>query len=167
MELEKILKQFKNIEADHDYVHRSRGIVLSSKLGIPKKRSVLFNIIFEGFELGSAIALTGILIVLTVGGFSIWRFISPGEISGLDIAGIRAEAQAVDIQIQLANLSYNDLTPATAESTQQTASSKKTTGRKQSNLGTNSVTGDNDNTSQEKDSDRNPTLEEVLETLSQ
>jgi len=62
-------------------------------------------------------ALAGLLLLLLFGGFSALRFLSPLPQS-LDPTTLKAEAQAIDIQIQLAALSYtqssstNESTPA-------------------------------------------------------
>jgi hypothetical protein len=48
----------------------------------------------------------GVFVILLVGGFSTWKFLSPLHVESLDPAGLRAEAHAIDIQIQLADIAY-------------------------------------------------------------
>ena len=59
----------------------------------------------NALQSGSAIALTGALLFLLIGGFSIARFLETS--GGLDPYSLRAEAEAIDIQIQLAQLAYD------------------------------------------------------------
>jgi len=61
---------------------------------------------------GSAIALSAALLFLLVGSFSLWRIFVPQGTALIDPAGLRAEAQAIDIQIELSNLAYHE--PAAA-----------------------------------------------------
>ena len=51
--------------------------------------------------------------LLVLGGASFSQLLSPVKLASLDPAGIRAEAEAIDIQIQLSNLNYAEsLNPA-------------------------------------------------------
>jgi len=97
------LKNLKNIEPDEGYAERSRSLILNTerqiKLGV-------WDIVFRNLELGAALALVGVLMLLTIGGFSFWKGAAPLQISNLDPAGLKAEATAIDIQIQLMNLNY-------------------------------------------------------------
>jgi hypothetical protein len=69
--------------------------------------------------MGAARALAGLFIVLIMGGFS-GSAISPVRFSAIDPQTLRAEAQEIDAQIELASLNYSE--PAlVAESTQKLA----------------------------------------------
>ena len=111
------------IEADKRFKERSRVVII----GTQKRRSV-WDVILKNVELGTSFALAGILIITIFGGFSAWRFLLPLKLSNLDTTGLKAEAQAVDIQIQLTNLNYDEITGA-AESTAPSMESKNAPGK--------------------------------------
>jgi len=121
MDLLKILKQFKNIEPNRAFSETSRRAVLAQAEAMPawSVKRALFGIL----EAGTAVALAGFFIMLITGGFSGSR-LAPVQYSAIDPQGLRAEAQAIDIQIQLANLNYQG---STAESTVQTVKPANTT----------------------------------------
>lgn len=108
MDVIKILKNLKNIEPGKEFTETSRSLILNVT---PKPKSGFLNILVKNLELGVSLALAGLLIFLIVGGFSAWRIFSPMQISNIDPVALRAEAQAIDIQIQLANLNYKTITP--------------------------------------------------------
>lgn len=119
MNLLEILKQFKNIAPDPAFTATSKRAILAQEpapaiRGWSAQRS-LWRII----EVGAAVALTGFFVLLITGAFS-GTGITP-QYSAIDPQGLRAEAQAIDIQIQLANLNYNE---AAAQSTMQIAGVK-------------------------------------------
>jgi hypothetical protein len=122
MDLFETLKQFKIIKPDEAFTEKSRRAILaSSPLGIPgvvgifKAQRFIFRIV----EMGAALALAGLFIVLIMGGFS-GSAISPVRFSAIDPQTLRAEAQEIDAQIELASLNYSE--PAlVAESTQKLA----------------------------------------------
>ncbi|MDO8536718.1 MAG: hypothetical protein Q7R94_00525 [bacterium] len=115
-----ILKQFKNIEPDKDYTRKSRFLILHSA---EQTKFGFWKLILKNTELGTAVALTGLLIFMILGGFSAWSVTSPLGIANLDPAGLKAEAQAIDIQIELTNLNYSEDAAAirSAESTPKAA----------------------------------------------
>lgn len=100
----KQLKKLQKIEADSRFIKQSRGLLV----GTQKTRNV-WGIILRNLELGASFALAGILIITILGGFSAWKFLSPLKLSNLDTTDLKAEAQAVDIQIQLTNLDYGEI----------------------------------------------------------
>jgi hypothetical protein len=75
-----------------------------SLVGIP-------GFLARSLEMGSAVVLTGLLLFLIVGGFSIWNTFSPFKLTSLDPTSLRAEAQAIDIQIRLTDIAYADPIP--------------------------------------------------------
>ena len=63
----------------------------------------------QSFQYGSSIVATTAVVLLLLGGFSVLRIFSPlSKLSSLDAAALQAEAQAIDMQIQLTNLSYSE-----------------------------------------------------------
>lgn len=106
MNLHKLLKQLKKIEPHPHYVQKSRRMIIGER----KKLLPVFslkNIIFQTLQSGSVIALAGILIFLIATGFAS-KFFSPFQLAGLDPATLQAEAEAIDIQIQLAKIAYRE-----------------------------------------------------------
>lgn len=120
-DIQNILRSLRHIEADKRYVRSSRAAILAdgrqSGFGI-------WRFLMNSLQFGSSIALVGLLLILAVGGFSTWRFLSPFRLSSLDPVSIRAEAQAIDIQIKLANVGYSDV--QNAETTQVTEEGERT-----------------------------------------
>ncbi|MGC9968189.1 MAG: hypothetical protein ABSC29_00435 [Minisyncoccia bacterium] len=121
MNLFQILKQFKNIEPDPAFKETSRRAILAYRPVAPtthlwSAQRTLWRII----ETGAAVALTGFFVLLITGAFSGSRFV-PVQYSAVDPQSLHAEAQAIDIQIQLANVTYAE---SAVESTVQTAGGK-------------------------------------------
>lgn len=105
MELQELLKQFKNIGPDAGYTRRSRSLIVEAPM---PERPLLspWRIFTHSLQLGSTIALVGVLLVLVLGGFSSWKFLSPFRLSSLDPSSLQAEAQAIDIQVHLTDINY-------------------------------------------------------------
>lgn len=115
MDLIKVLKQFKAIEPDKSFATRSRGLILGAQTKTPVG---FWGVVLRNIESGAALALTGLLIFVILGGLSAWnQAFSPAPFEALNPASLRAEAQAVDIQIELTNLSYESAPAKTGEST--------------------------------------------------
>jgi hypothetical protein len=107
----KHLNKFHKIKPDAEYARRSRTLILMEtpkEVGWMRRASM---VLAGALESGSAIALTGALLFLALGGASIIRLVENN--GGLSAADLRAEAQAIDIQIQLTDLHYNAM-PADA-----------------------------------------------------
>jgi hypothetical protein len=113
MNLPEILKQFKTIEPDPAYKERSKRMILSQT---PKESWSFRRTILTIFETGIAVALSVFFILILTGVFPDNSYVSPAQFSVIDPASLKAEAQAVNIQIQLAQITYEEAT-ATAEST--------------------------------------------------
>jgi hypothetical protein len=111
MELEHILKQLRHIEPDEAYSLRSRSVLMATLPSDERPTFTAWQVITHSLQFGSAVAMAGMLLVLVLGGFSTWRFLSPFRLTSLDPAGLRAEAQAVDVQLEMTKLNY---TPAPA-----------------------------------------------------
>jgi hypothetical protein len=106
MELEHILKQLRHIEPDEAYSLRSRSILMATLPSDERPSFSPWQVITHSLQFGSAVAMAGMLILLVLGGFSTWRFLSPFRLTSLDPAGLRAEAQAVDVQLEMTKLNY-------------------------------------------------------------
>ena len=104
MELFEILKQFKNIEPDRGFTKRSRSSILREHVALPG----FFSIFKNTLEVGASLALAGFMVFVILGGLASIRFFQPLEITALDPVSIRAEAEAIDIQIKLAGLDYEE-----------------------------------------------------------
>lgn len=76
-------------------------------MATPRTSKVTLQVFFAGFlRSGSAVAAIGLLLVFAIGG-SVWGFVfSP--VTGWDSGTLLAEAQAIDTQIHMADLQYND-----------------------------------------------------------
>jgi hypothetical protein len=116
MNLLDILKQFKNIEPASAFTATSKRDILAQNNPVAawSAKKTFFHII----ETGAAVALTGFFILLLSGAFSNSQ-LAPVKYSVIDPQGLRAEAQAIDIQIELAKLNYQG--GKTAESTPKSA----------------------------------------------
>jgi len=109
MKLYDILKQFKNIQPDAEYSQRSRTeILLSPQSPRPTLRGVFAFL--HVVETGVAVVLAGFFILILTGSFSPATSISPIQYSVIDPQGLHAEAQAIDMQIQLADVEYPQVT---------------------------------------------------------
>jgi hypothetical protein len=60
------------------------------------------------------VALVGFFILILTGSFSPTRSIAPIQYAVIDPTGLHAEAQAIDMQIQLANIEYPQVTTTAA-----------------------------------------------------
>jgi hypothetical protein len=157
MDLFETLKKLKGIEPDRGFSLNSRNLILNTA---PKIKIGVWNIILKNIELGAALALAGLLIFLTIGGFSAWRFLAPLQLTNLDPSSIRAEAEAIDIQIKLADLNYAEPTStATSESTKMSAAAGQ--GNKNSSRSAGAPASQNSNSSSAI------SIDEALEKLSE
>lgn len=114
MKISEILKQFKTITPDAEYAEKSKRAVLAAPQSFAvRDRGIMIFLRF--LETGAALALGGFFILLATGSFSGSKYLAPVQYSVIDPNGLHAEAQAIDIQIQLANLDY--AVASTSEST--------------------------------------------------
>jgi hypothetical protein len=113
MKLSDILKQFKNIQPDADFSRRSRAEVLFSPQD--KRRTIRGVFAFlHVIETGAAVAFVVFFILVLTGSFSPTHSIVPMQYAVIDPTGLHAEAQAIDMQIQLANIEYPQVTSTAA-----------------------------------------------------
>lgn len=111
------LKKFKTIKPDPSFSEKSKRAILASQQNIPGMNP--FRGILQFIETGAAVVLAGFFILLISGTFSNSSYLAPVQYSVIDPAGLHAEAQAIDMQIQLANVSYPNVTGANNGSTAQ------------------------------------------------
>jgi hypothetical protein len=126
MKISDILKQFKHIEPDAGFSERSKREVLLSPRSAPRTMRGVFAFLHL-LETGAAVALAGFFILILTGSFSPTRSIAPIQYSVIDPQGLQAEAQAIDMQIQLANIDYPQVTSTAAASTVATPAALKNT----------------------------------------
>ena len=122
MNLFETLKQFKNITPDPVNKEKSKRGILAT---MPQEPLNAWRIIAHIFETGIAVALAVFFILIITGQFSSNPYVSPVQFSVINPETLHAEAQAVDIQIQLAQVAYEESTTTPAivsETTPQTAS---------------------------------------------
>jgi hypothetical protein len=124
MELIELLQKLKTIKPAPHYSRLSRERILN--LSGEKKGlfSAAWQLILRSLQFGSALALATILIMLVVGGFAVWKSVSHVELGSLNPSSLRAEAEAIDVQIQLTNIVYPR--QENAKTTPQTAIFPKT-----------------------------------------
>ena len=159
-EIFKQLKKLQMIEPDKQSTERLRALIIATEKSIRTKRISMWDVILKNVEIGASFALAGILIITILGGFSAWRFLSPLKLSNLDTTGLKAEAQAVDIQIQLTNLDYDEIVGVMkSTSTQQ----QNTTIKVQNKISTPKITP----SAATSTSDKTLSIEEALERLAE
>ncbi len=121
MNLFETLRKFKTIKPDPSYTEKSKRVILASRQEMPAMSP--FRGILQFIETGAAVALAGFFILLITGAFSNSGYITPVQYSVIDSAGLHAEAQAIDMQIQLANVSYPNVASLNNGSTQEASGS--------------------------------------------
>jgi len=109
MDILTTLKKLRYVESDPQYRARSRRVLLAITPPRPR-REIFWGWIAGNIESGASLAMAGLCLFLIFAGFSLWKSFSPLGINRLDLAALRAEAQAIDIQIQLAGLEYQGST---------------------------------------------------------
>ena len=113
MNLFETLKHFKSIEPDPHYSDKSKRMILALPQNVLEERRVMAG--FWGvLETGIAVVLAGLFIILITGIFPGASYLTPVQYSVIDPQGLHAEAQAIDLQIELANLNYPETTPSAA-----------------------------------------------------
>lgn len=116
------LKQLKLIEPDASFAERSRREILATPQPIfPVGGLTPWRIFVRVFEVGVAGGLVALFILIMTSGVANSP-LTPVPFSAVNPQALHAEAQAVDIQIQLAKLAYeaSRATDTAAESTAMT-----------------------------------------------
>lgn len=100
-----ILKQLRKITPDSGYSARAKEhILMSAPLPAQSGRLRSFAAFFSEHKL--RVAMIAMVLVLFVGGFSVIQLLNPFKASPLDPSRLKVEAQAIDIQLQIANVGY-------------------------------------------------------------
>jgi len=107
MNLFETLRQFKTIEPDSSFAEKSKRAILAYPQNIPPMTSP-FRSVLQFIETGAAVTLAGFFIILITGVLSDSTSIAPVQYSVIDPAGLHAEAQAIDMQIELAKVAYTE-----------------------------------------------------------
>jgi hypothetical protein len=144
-----IFKELRKIQPDEEYTRTSREFIMRTpQLGIGHSWRKIF---LNTFEYGAAIALVVFLLVMISG--SSFNIFSPFRLASLNPGAIRAEAEAIDIQMKLLNLTYPDFetssTPklSTVKTSPEILTSKKTTNQDSSPAGNVATTTASDTSS--------------------
>lgn len=122
MNLFETIRQFKNIEPDPGFTEKSKRMILASPQKAEQSAAQRGLWIFlHTIETGAALALAAFFVLLATGSFSGNSYLAPVQYSVIDPGGLHAEADAIDMQIQLANISYAEVSSTATESTTATA----------------------------------------------
>lgn len=105
MDLEKVLKEFKKIEPRAEFTKISRATILATAKAAKRTWG---DILWPSLKFSTGALITGFLVVLIVGAFSLSGINSRVPLQSLDPITLRAEAEAIDIQIQLTTLGYEN-----------------------------------------------------------
>jgi hypothetical protein len=108
MDIIKLLQKLKNIEADPEYTKMSRQRILNLSPERDGTFRTPWQFILHSLQFGSAVALATLLVVLTIGGLAAWESVSHIELSSLAPSNLKAEAEAIDVQIQLTDIVYSE-----------------------------------------------------------
>jgi len=104
MDLITLLKKLKEVEPDRAYTERSRQLIFDIQQAPKKSWGSFARFVFESFQYASATALVLLLVVIVLGGITLGNRTS--RLPGLDLTNLRAEANAIDVQIELMSLNY-------------------------------------------------------------
>jgi hypothetical protein len=118
MNLFEAIQQFRTLSPDPGFTEKSKRMILAS----PQKAESSVGmrgvwIFLHTIETGAALALAGFFVLLATGSFSGNSYLAPVQYSVIDPGGLHAEADAIDMQIQLADISYAEVSSTAAEST--------------------------------------------------
>src|SRR5258708_6377536 len=116
MELFETLKQFKQIQPDAAYTAISKRAILATT---PRESWSAKRILIAVIETGLALGLDGFFILIATGQFFgvATPYVPPVQLSVITPDTLHAEAQAIDMQIELAKLSYQESTTTARVST--------------------------------------------------
>ena len=101
MDLFDILKEFKKIQPEKNFTENSRRMIL---MHAPVERISARRFFARSVAVASSLVLAGALIFIIAGGLSMTK-LAP-KFSSIDPTALRAEAQAIDTQINLLNVNY-------------------------------------------------------------
>ncbi len=101
MNSQEFIQKLKEILPGREYAENSKRVIFAVE---QYPRWSFIGSLTESLGTGVAIVLAGAILIMVMGGFS---SLSPFNLKSLDPAGLKAEAEAIDIQIRLSNLDYN------------------------------------------------------------
>lgn len=156
--LEHILHTLKTLEPDQNYSDRS----LSAIVRTPRNpRSWMSFTILHVAEYSTAVALVSLLFFMMLGNASLTSLFSPIQSSSLNAGSLRAEAEAIDIQIRVLDIDYEENTnlSSTTPINRPARTTKKTSPI--------SLLTKESTSTPETPSTTPPTVEEVLNILAQ
>ena len=166
MDLIKLLKQLNKVEPDPEYTRRSKLTILGLPENNPKRTA--WGLMWSGIKFSTGSMVTGLVIVLIFVAFSAIKFSSPMPLAALDPITLRAEAEAIDIQIKLATLGYENpsllINQTTTLKIISSASSKVTAEKNETKISGDVLVVKDDTPTSTVD---NPTIDEVLGKLSE
>jgi len=111
------LKQLKFIRPETSFTERSRREILSTQPSLTAPRMTVRQILARALEVTVAGALVALFVLVITGGVANSP-LTPVPFAAVSPTALHAEAQAIDIQIQLTKLAYQaSEATATAEST--------------------------------------------------
>lgn len=97
------LKQLNKIAPDPEYALQTRVRILAA----PQKMQVpIWSTFVVSLRSGSIVAIAALALVVIGGGASLMKYL---ESSALSSPTLKAEAQAIDMQIELTNVDYKSL----------------------------------------------------------
>ena len=108
MNLLETLQELKKIQPDPAFSENSRRMVLMST---PKEPLSPRRIFARSLAVAGSLAMAGALVFIIAGGLSATD-LAP-QFSSIDPIALRAEAQAIDTQINLLNVNYTEITAST------------------------------------------------------
>ena len=171
MGLQDLLRQLRKIEPNRDYTAYSRQHIVGTPFVIPQiTHPRAFHFLSELLQSGAALALTGVAMLLLIGTFTMSNIFSSSVVANLDPVGLKAEAQAVDIQLQLTDISYIEpMHQALAETTTSLAHTKVNHEaiQKAQDLGLPVSAGVSSSSPTSSNEDQPLTIDQILDALSQ
>ncbi len=155
--LEHILHKLRTIEPDQRYTDRSLNAIIGSPRN--SKRWLSLTLLHIA-EYGSAVALVSLLFLVMLGNSSLNSLFSPIQSGSLNSGGLRAEAEAIDIQIKLLDVDYIE-----SSSTLPTSNTSRIAKKK--SLRTAIIAPKQSTSTPQAETSTPPTIEDVLELLSE
>jgi hypothetical protein len=112
MNLLKTLEELKNIKPDQTFSENSLRVILASTPIEPLSARRIFA---RSLATAGSLVMAGALVFIIAGGLSETK-LAP-QFSGIDPIALRAEAQAIDTQINLLNINYTENSISTQPTT--------------------------------------------------
>ncbi|MBI5220810.1 MAG: hypothetical protein HY978_03170 [Candidatus Liptonbacteria bacterium] len=108
MRFQDFIQELREVRPDESFSRRSRAQILTTPPREPSFWRRPWQTFSRSFELVGAVGLAVFLLMLVAGVGLFARLSPPLRLASLDPVALRAEAQAIDIQVQLTNLAYID-----------------------------------------------------------